>query len=60
MGLLELILYLAVLGLVVYLITAYIPMPEPFAIVIKVLVVVCAVLFVLRVLGLDIMVPRLR
>lgn len=60
MGLIELVLILAVVGFLVYLIVTYVPMPEPFAKVIIVFVVVVLVLFLLRALVGDIAIPRLR
>lgn len=56
-----LILTLAVVGLVVYLITTYIPMPPIFKTVIYVIVAIVLIVYLMRVLGIgDIPVPNLR
>ena len=47
----ELIIVIALLGFVVWLITTYVPMPEPFRIGIYVIVVVVVILYLVRVLG---------
>lgn len=60
MGLLELIIVLAIIGFVVYMILHYVPMPEPFKIGIIVLCCIVAVLFVVRALGIDVALPRVR
>lgn len=61
MGLISLVLVLAIVGFIVWLIVAYIPMPPPFKIVIYVIVAVVLLLFLMRVLGVaDIPVPRIR
>lgn len=57
----SLILTLALIGVIVWLILQYVPMPEPFKKVIMVVVVVFVILWLMRVLGIgDIPVPRLR
>ncbi len=57
----ELILVLALVGFIVFLITKYIPMPEPFKMVIYVIVAVVLILYVMRVLNIaDIPLPRGR
>lgn len=56
----ELILVLALVGLLVYLITTYIPMPEPFKTVILVVAAVCVILYLVRLFGVDIPIPRTR
>lgn len=54
-----LILSIALLGLVVYLVTTYIPMPPIFKTVIYVLVAVILIIYIMRVFGLsDIPLPR--
>jgi predicted membrane channel-forming protein YqfA (hemolysin III family) len=54
-----LILTLALLGLIVYLITTYIPMPPIFKTVIYVIVAVVIILYLMRVFGIsDIPLPR--
>ena len=54
-----LILVLALVGFLVYLITTYIPMPQPFKLVIYVIVAVVLILYLMRVFGIaDIPVPR--
>ena len=62
----SLIVTLAIVGLIVWLVTAYIPMPEVFKKVIYVVAVVCVLLFVLRAFGIlhstpihDVPVPQL-
>lgn len=58
---LHLILALALLGLIVWLITNYIPMPDVFKKVIIVVVVVFVILWLMSVLGIsDVPVPHLR
>lgn len=58
MGLIELVLTIAVIGFLVWLIITYIPMPEPFKTGIVVIVVICIVLFVLRLFVGDIPIGR--
>lgn len=54
-----LILTLALLGMIVYLVTTYIPMPNIFKTVIYVIVAVVLILYLMRVFGIaDIPVPR--
>jgi len=58
---LGLILTLALVGLIVYLIVTYIPMPQPFKTIILVIVAVCLILYLMGVFGIaDIPVPHLR
>lgn len=55
-----LVLLLAIIGFLVYLVVTYIPMPQPFKTAIIVIVVICLVIYVLRLLGIgDIPVPKL-
>jgi predicted membrane channel-forming protein YqfA (hemolysin III family) len=55
-----LILALALVGLIVYLITTYIPMPPIFVTVIYVIVAVILIIYLMRVFGVnDIPIPRL-
>lgn len=51
MSLITLVLVLAVVGLVVWLITNYVPMPQPVKTVIIAIVVIVLVIWVLRALG---------
>ena len=60
MGLIELIIILAVVGLLVYLIETYIPMSPPFKIVIRVVVVLVLILYLLRLFVGDIPLPSAR
>lgn len=56
-----LILAIAIAGFLVWLITTYIPMPQPFKVAIIVIVVICIVLYVISAFGImDVPVPRLR
>ncbi len=60
----ELIVTLAIVGLIVWAVVTYIPMPVAFRNAIIIVAVVCVVVFVLRAFGLwggsDIPVPNLR
>lgn len=47
----SLIITLALVGLVVYLITTYIPMPSIFVTIIYVVVAICLILYLMRVFG---------
>lgn len=56
-----LILVIAVAGFLVYLITAYIPMPAPFKTVIYAVAAIVLILYLMSAFGVaDIPVPRLR
>jgi hypothetical protein len=55
-----LILTLALVGVLVYLIETFVPMPAPFKIAIRVIVVIVLVLYLVRLFGLDVPVPSLR
>lgn len=56
-----LVLTLALLGLIVYLITTYIPMPSIFKTAIYVIVAVVLILYLMRVFGIsDVPIPSLR
>jgi predicted membrane channel-forming protein YqfA (hemolysin III family) len=56
-----LILTLALLGLVVWLITTYIPMPAPFKTIIFIVAGICVVLYLMTAFGIvDLPIPRLR
>lgn len=58
---LGLILTLALIGLIVYLIVTYIPMPPVFRTVILVVVAIFLIIYLMGVLGVaDIPIPRLR
>ena len=57
----HLILMLALVGLIVYLIINYIPMPQIFKTVITVIVVIVVILYLMAVLGIaDMPIPRVR
>ena len=61
MGLIGLILVLALVGLIVYLITTYIPMPPIFITIIYVITAVVLILLLMNVFGIsDIPLPRAR
>jgi hypothetical protein len=60
MGVLELLLYLILLGVGLHLVLTYIEMPPPFKTLITVVVFVVALLLVLRAFGIDVTVPKLR
>ncbi len=51
MGIIELIAYIAIVGLIVWAITTLVPMPEPFKRAIYVIAVVALAIFVLHALG---------
>jgi len=53
MGLIGLVLVIALVGFVVYLITTYIPMEQPFKIVIYVVVAVFLIIYLMRVLNIQ-------
>ena len=54
-----LILGLAVVGVLLYLLETYVPMAPPFKIIIRVVVIIALVIYLARLFGLDIAVPRL-
>jgi hypothetical protein len=57
----QLILVLVIVGVCLYLIENYVPMSPPIKVVIRIIVVICLVLFLLRAFGvMDVPVPRLR
>lgn len=57
----QLILTLALVGLIVYLIVCYVPMPEPIKIAIYVIVAICVIFYLMQVFGIgDLPVPRVR
>jgi hypothetical protein len=57
----ELIVLLVIVGVVLYLIEAYVPMSDPIKTVLRVVVVLCLILFLLRAFGIvDVPVPRVR
>ena len=65
MSLIALLIVLALIGLFVYLLTAFIPMPQQFKTLIVVVAIVIALLFVLQALGFlgaisSVQVPRVR
>jgi predicted membrane channel-forming protein YqfA (hemolysin III family) len=55
---LALILTLALIGVVVYLIETYLPMPQPFKVAINVIVLVCVVIYLVQLFNLDIPLPH--
>ncbi len=55
-----LILLLVVVGVALYLIETYIPMSPPIKVVLRVVVVLALVLYVLRIFGVDVAMPRIR
>lgn len=58
---LSLILTLALVGLIVWLIVTYIPMPAPFRTVILVVVAICLIIWLMGMFGIgDMPVPRVR
>jgi hypothetical protein len=54
----ELILGLALFGLLVYLVVTYIPMPAPFQQILIALAVICVILYLVRLFGFDLPVPH--
>lgn len=60
MGLIEFIVLCAVLGLVAYLVTTYVPMPAPIKTIIIVAVALVLLLILVRALIGDVSMPRLR
>ncbi len=53
MGLIEFVILIAVIGFIVYLITAFIPMPQPFKIAIYGVAALVLIIALLRVLGIG-------
>ena len=51
-ALISLVVVLVILGLALYLIETYVPMPSPFKVVLRVVVVLALVLYLLQVFGL--------
>ena len=60
MGLLELIIILALVGFVAWIVLQLIPMPAPFPKIIVAVACLLALLIVLRAIGFDLPVPRVR
>lgn len=60
MGLIELIVILAVIGVVLYLIETQLPMDSSIKVLIRVVIVVVVILWLLRLFVGDIPIPRLR
>jgi predicted membrane channel-forming protein YqfA (hemolysin III family) len=56
----SLVLTIAIVGVLVYLLETYVPMPQPFKIAIRVIVVVLLVLWIVRLFGLDVPLPSPR
>lgn len=58
---LYLIVWIALLGLLVYLVTTYIPMAQPFKIVIYAIAAICVLFLLMNAFGLgDIPIPQMR
>lgn len=58
---LHLIIYLALIGLIVYLLTTDIPMAQPFKIIIYAVAAVCVIFLLMNAFGLsDIPIPNIR
>jgi hypothetical protein len=58
---LQLILTLAFIGLIVYLIETFIPMPQVFKVIIYAIVAICLILWLMHVFGVsDIPLPRVH
>ena len=55
-----LILTLAVIGLLVYLIVTFIPMPQPFRTIIIAIAAIVAIIYLIQVLGFDLPLPHAR
>jgi len=61
MGLLSLLLVLAIIGFIVWLITTYIPMPQPIRVAIIAVAAIAVILTILRAFGVsDIPLPHLK
>ena len=64
MGILEFIIICVVLGLVVYLVNTYLPLPAPIKTIILVAVVIVIIVILLRAMGIlggvDYQIPRVR
>lgn len=60
MGLIEFIVLAAVIGLIAYAVTAAFPMPAPIALIIKAAAVLVVLVLLIRALGLDVAIPRVR
>lgn len=57
----HLIIWIALIGLIVYLVTTYIPMAQPFKTLIYVIAAICVILLLMNVFGLsDIPLPSMR
>lgn len=60
MGLIEFILIAVVIGLIVWVVTTYLPLPAPFPTIILVVAVVVLLLVLVRAMGFDMPIPRIR
>lgn len=60
MGLIELVVILAVIGVVLYLIETQLPMDASIKVIIRVVIVVVVILWLLRLFVGDVTIPRLR
>lgn len=57
----HLILFLAIVGVIVYFITTYIPMPAPFKTAIYIIVAICVIYYLLQVFNIgDLPLPGMR
>lgn len=54
------LLTLVVLGVLVYMLEQYVPMSPPFKVAIRVIVVLCVVVYLVRLFGLDLPMPNTR
>ena len=54
----ELILGLALFGVLVWLVITFIPMPAPFPQIIVVIAVICLILYLVRLFGFDMPIPH--
>lgn len=60
MGLIELVLFLVIIGVLLYLVEQYIPLSPPIRTLIRVVVILVLILWLIRVFVGDIAIPRLR
>ena len=60
MGLIELLLVICVIGLIAYVLVRVIPMPEPFPKIVVAVAAIVALIIVLRALGFDASIPKVR
>lgn len=60
MGLIEFILLVVVIGLIVWVVNTYLPIPEPLKTIILVVAVVVVLVVLIRALGFDLTIPKIR